>query len=111
MKQNMPEYISVLSDNNYDIFEEIFIDKYKNFIEMYWLIRNFSENTKSLKYKTTKKNILKIELIVENIDVNKVLSSIKKEIKDKNNINVELKDSDKIKIEIYSECEEEEGKE
>ena len=103
MKRNMPEYISVLSDNNYEIFEEIFNDKYKNFIEMYWLIRNFSDNTKSLKYKTTKKNILKIELVVENIDTKKVLSSIKKKIKDKNNINVEIKDDDIIKIEIYSE--------
>lgn len=103
MKRNMPEYISVLSDNNYEIFEEIFNDKYKNFIEMYWLIRNFSDNTKSLKYKTTKKNILKIELVVENIDTKKVLSSIKKKIKDKNNINVEIKDDDIIKMEIYSE--------
>ena len=59
MKQNMPEYITVLSNNNYDVFEEIFLDKYEKFIELFWLIKNFSDNTKTLKYKTTKKNILK----------------------------------------------------
>ena len=99
MKQNMPEYITVLSDNNYDVFEEIFLDKYEKFIELFWLIKNFSDNTKTLKYKTTKKNILKIELVVENISAKEVLSSIKKKIKGRDNIKAVLK-NDVINIEI-----------
>ena len=102
MKQNMPEYITVLSDNNYDVFEEIFLDKYEKFIELFWLIKNFSDNTKTLKYKTTKKNILKIELVVENISAKEVLSSIKKKIKGRDNIKAVLK-NDVINIEICSE--------
>ena len=102
MKQNMPEYITVLSDNNYDVFEEIFLDKYEKFIELFWLIKNFSDNTKTLKYKTTKKNILKIELVVENITAKEVLSSIKKKIKGRDNIKAVLK-NDVINIEICSE--------
>ena len=102
MKQNMPEYITVLSDNNYDVFEEIFLDKYVKFIELFWLIKNFSDNTKTLKYKTTKKNILKIELVVENISAKEVLSSIKKKIKGRDNIKAVLK-NDVINIEICSE--------
>ena len=103
----MPEYISILSEYNYDVFEEIFLDKYEEFIEMYWLIRNFSDNTKSLKYKTTKKDVLKIELEVENIEVKKVLNKIKKEIKGKENIKADAS-GNTVKIEIYSN---EEGKE
>ena len=102
MKQNMPEYITVLSDNNYDVFEEIFLDKYEKFIELFWLIKNFSDNTKTLKYKTTKKNILKIELVVENISAKEVLSSIKKKIKGRDNIKAVLK-NDVINIEICAE--------
>ena len=102
MKQNMPEYITVLSNNNYDVFEEIFLDKYEKFIELFWLIKNFSDNTKTLKYKTTKKNILKIELVVENISAKEVLSSIKKKIKGRDNIKAVLK-NDVINIEICSE--------
>ena len=102
MKQNMPEYITVLSNNNYDVFEEIFLDKYEKFIELLWLIKNFSDNTKTLKYKTTKKNILKIELVVENISAKEVLSSIKKKIKGRDNIKAVLK-NDVINIEICSE--------
>ena len=102
MKQNMQEYITVLSDNNYDVFEEIFLDKYEKFIELFWLIKNFSDNTKTLKYKTTKKNILKIELVVENISAKEVLSSIKKKIKGRDNIKAVLK-NDVINIEICSE--------
>ena len=102
MKQNMPEYITVLSNNNYDVFEEIFLDEYEKFIELFWLIKNFSDNTKTLKYKTTKKNILKIELVVENISAKEVLSSIKKKIKGRDNIKAVLK-NDVINIEICSE--------
>ena len=49
MKQNMPEYITVLSNNNYDVFEEIFLDKYEKFIELFWLIKNFQKTTINIK--------------------------------------------------------------
>ena len=49
-----------------------------------------------------KKNILKIELVVENISAKEVLSSIKKKIKGRDNIKAVLK-NDVINIEICSE--------
>ena len=33
----MPAYITELSGNDFEVLEEIFVDKYNKFIHLYWL--------------------------------------------------------------------------
>lgn len=87
MKKSIPEYIRVLSDNDFSILEEIFLDKYEKFLELYWLIRNYSENIVSLKYETVEeKDELKIKMKLANVKIDKVMKKIQKEIPDDSNI-------------------------
>ena len=67
----MVEYISVLSENKIDLLEEIIKHKYKKFTELYWMLKDYSNYISSLKYKSTKKEILKIEVKFSGIDVEK----------------------------------------
>lgn len=99
MKKSMPEYIATLSDNDFEILEEIFEDKYKKFLDVYWLIRDYSDYITTLKYKKTKKDILKIEFTITKLSVNKVMEGINSNIKSGSNILV-TNDGKTIKIEI-----------
>ena len=99
MKKSMPEYIATLSDDDFEILEEIFEDKYQKFLDVYWLIRDYSEYITTLKYKKTKKEILKIEFTVTKISVDKVMDQINSNIKSGSNILV-TNDGKVIKIEI-----------
>lgn len=77
MKATLPDYAMVLSENAYDILEEIFENKYRQFIRLFWLIKDYSDHISSLSYKTTsKKNTLKIELTVEKIKPEDVMDGI-----------------------------------
>ena len=99
MKKSMPEYIATLSDNDFEILEEIFEDKYKKFLDLYWLIRDFSDYITSLKYKKTKKDILKIEFTITKIKVSDVLEKINSNINSDSGILV-TNEGKIIKVEI-----------
>ena len=86
MKKSMPEYIAALSDNDYDILEEIFTDKYQKFVQLYWLICRYSDYISSLSYKVTKKDVLKVDLTLAKLKVSKVLDEMNSEISDDSNI-------------------------
>ena len=80
MKKTMVEYISVLSENKMDLLEEIINHKYKKFTELYWMLKEYSNYISSLKYKSTKKEILKIEVKFSGIDVEKILTDLNNSI-------------------------------
>ena len=102
MKKSMSEYIAILSESNYEILEEIFEDKYKKFISIYWLIRDYSDYITSLKYKKTKKDILKIEITLTKNNIDKVMKKIKSDINSDSNVLVS-NEGKIIKIEITKE--------
>ena len=58
MKKSMPEYIKALSDDKFEILQEIFENKYFKFLQLYWLIRQYSDYISSLKYKSTKRETI-----------------------------------------------------
>lgn len=102
MKQSLPEYLFFLSGNDYDILEEIFDFKYRKFIRFFWLIRDYSEYITSLSYKTSKKDSLKIEITITKLKPDKMMESLKKNIKDTDDILITNKGK-LIKIEIRKE--------
>ena len=54
----MPAYITELSDNDFEVLEEIFIEKYNKFIHLYWLLKEYSENISQLQYNSSSKDEL-----------------------------------------------------
>lgn len=99
MKKNMPEYITTLSDNNYEILEEIFEDKYHKFTQLYWLLKEYSDSITSLKYKSTDKDVLKIHMTVEGLDNDEVVDEIRNNIGEDCNVDI-WNDGDIIHIKI-----------
>jgi hypothetical protein len=86
MKKSMPEFITALSDNNFEVLEEIIEDKYTQFSQLYWLIKAYSDYITSLSYKVTKKEKLKVEMTVTKLNINKVLEEMQKNIPDNSDI-------------------------
>jgi len=107
MKATLPEYAIVLSENAYDILEELFEYKNKQFIRLFWLIKDVSDHISSLSYKTTsKKNTLKIEFTITKLKPETVLANIEKSITDEDDILITNKGK-LIRIEIKNKKEDE----
>lgn len=100
MKKSMPAYVAALSEDSFNILEEIFEDKYQKFIEFYWLIREYSDFITKLKYKKTKKEILKISIRLEGIDIDNVYDDLIDQISERDNIEI-TKSDEEIHLEIH----------
>lgn len=80
MKKNIAVYLTTLSENDYDILEEIIIDKYQQFIDAYWYLREYSDYISRLQYKKTKKHNLKLEISMVKLPMKEVVEEIRKRI-------------------------------
>lgn len=100
MKKSITNYLYALSEDDMDILYEIIAMKYRKFIQLYWLLKDFSNNIIKLKYKEkTEKNILKIVVGFSDINVNNVVDRLQNEInKSDRDITVELSDNEIIII-------------
>ena len=67
MHNSMPDYITELSGNDFEVLEEIFVDKYNKFIHLYWLLKEYSENISELHYNSSGKDELNISVKVVNV--------------------------------------------
>lgn len=64
MKANLPDFISTLSENQFEILDELITDKYAECIEMYWMIRNYADYITELTY-NQKKHSVSLNLTVK----------------------------------------------
>lgn len=99
MKKTMSNYLSTLSDNNFSVLEEIVVYKYKKFIDLYWLLKSYSDYISLLNYNDAPNDTLKIEVSMIGVDIEKVMKKLQKKIQDKESILIYNK-SKKIFIEI-----------
>lgn len=80
MKKTMTEYISALSGSNCDVLEKIIDKKYRKFITLYWLLKEYSNYISVLKYKDTADDILKIEVQLNGVDIDSVMENLQSNI-------------------------------
>lgn len=102
MKKSMTEYMSTLSENNMDILENIIQHKYRKFIALYWMLRDYSDYLVSLKYKETNHDSLKIEFRVANININDVVNGLLSSVDDSVQVDVK-KGKNSITLDIQKE--------
>lgn len=95
MLQTMPSYICAMSEGDIDVLEEIFIDKYFEFINLYWMLRDYSDHINSLTYDKKKKDSLSIKFTLDKLNPEDVVHELKR----LNNNNVKVSRS-KEKIQI-----------
>ena len=101
MKNTMTDYVAALSDQDFEILEDIFENKYLKFITLYNIINSYSDYISNLKYKKTKKEILKIEVVINKKNIDDVMEEINDYISSEDIDNVLIcNEGNVIKIEI-----------
>ena len=100
----MTDYLYALSEDSYEILYEIMSLKYRKFIRVYWLLKDFSDNIVVLKYEENSDNdILKISVTFFGIDASKVANKLRALIDDSDEIYIDIH-KDNIVIDIHK-CE------
>ena len=101
MKKTMTDYVNALSDQDFEILEDIFENKFLKFRMVYDIISGYSEYISNLKYKKTKKEILKIEVTINTKNIDDIMSEIISYISENDIDNVLIcNEGNVVKIEI-----------
>jgi len=101
MKKSMTDYLYALSENSYDNLYEIMSTKYRKFLRIYWLLKEFSDNITGLKYKEkSEKDRLKITVTFSGLDATTVSNKLRERIDDSDEIYIEV-NKNNIDIEIH----------
>ena len=78
MKKSMTDYLYALSENSYDNLYDIMSSKYRKFIRVYWLLKDYSDNITALKCKEkTDKDKLKIRVSLSGLDAEEVANELR----------------------------------
>ena len=79
MERNIPSYASTLAENNLEVLEDIISNRYIEFIDFYWMLREYTEFISSIKLKE-KKEGLKIGIKFSRINSKDVEENLKNTI-------------------------------
>ena len=101
MKKSISDYLYALSENSYDILYDIMSSKYRKFIRIYWLLKDYSDNIIALKYKEkTDKDRLKICVSLSGLDAEEVANKLRACIDNSDEIDISVHKCD-IDLDIY----------
>ena len=101
MKKSITDYLYALSEDSYENLYEIINNKYRKFIRIYWLLKDYSDYITFLKYKEkSEKDKLQISVTFSGIDnIDELASKLRTCIDDseeiyigvhKNNIDIDI---------------------
>lgn len=100
MKKSMIDYISVLTEKDYDTLEDIISNKYKKFITLYWILRDFSSYIAMLQYKKSSPDTMSIVIRFAGPDVLKLIKLLESEVSKYENVYIDNLDNGYIRIVI-----------
>lgn len=63
MKKSLTEYLSVLTNADVDIFEEILSKKYRKFIKFFTLVKDYTEYISKLEYELSDSDTLCVKIV------------------------------------------------
>lgn len=86
MKKSMIDYISVLTEDDYDTLEDIIANKYKKFVTLYWILREFSSYIAMLQYKKSSPETMNIQIRFAGTDVIKLIRLLESEVSKFDNV-------------------------
>ena len=98
MKKSMINYISVITEEDYDILEDIISNKYKKFVTLYWILREFSSYIAMLQYKKSSPDTLNILIRFAGKDVNKIINGLSHNISNQGNVFINRFDDGLIQL-------------
>lgn len=72
-----------MSEGDCDILEEIICQKYHEFLNCYWLLKEYSEFIDDMKYDDTEKDRLVIDIRMDKLNTEDVVKKLKGDCKQK----------------------------
>ena len=78
MLMTMPSYVCAMSEGDIDVLEEIFIEKYSEFVDCYWMLKQYSEDIKTLSYDKKKKDALSIKFTLDKLNPEDIVHELRK---------------------------------
>ena len=99
MERSIPSYANALAESNLEVLEDIITNRYIEFIDFYWMLREYTEFIGSVKLKE-KKEGLKIGIKFSRLNIKDVEKNLKNNVPKKTNCEIEKKD-DEIIIRLY----------
>lgn len=90
MERTIPSYIESACSGDFEILEEIFEDKYSEFLDCYWLLKEYTEFITSLDYERNKKN-LELNVSFKDLKISDVVEGLKENIPDGKNVDISSK--------------------
>ena len=99
MERNIPSYALALAENNLEVLEDIITNRYIEFIDFYWMLRDYTEYISSVKMKERKEG-LKISIKISMLDLDEVVTNLKLNIPKKSSCDIE-KDGKEIIITLF----------
>lgn len=103
MAKSMTEQVIELSDNDFDKLEEIFLDKYQKFIQLYWLLYGWDALIDQLIYNDSEASVLVVDVeLSSDAKPAEQMKKIKSAIKEMDNVTCSRK-KNRIRIEISKE--------
>ncbi len=98
----MPDYICAMSEGDFETLEEIFVDKYFEFIDCYWMLKKYSEDIATLTYDKKKKDGLSIKFTLSSLNPEDIVNELRKS-NDDDRVKI-TRSKDKIQLVIGKKC-------
>ena len=89
MDKKISDYVQALSDNDFDVLEEIFLKKYRKFLRCYYIISEYSDQITYIHYdKCDDDTKLRISFSVsgKSKTVDKIMSELAEEVDDSDDV-------------------------
>ena len=103
MQKSIRQYLYALTGSDYNLLFDLLSYRYKKFIEVYWLLKRYSENIIDIYYDNNEeKNTLLISASFSDIPASEVATYIKKNAVNKKEIKIKS-DKEELLIKIKKE--------
>ena len=93
MYRTIPSYIESACSGDFQIIEEIFENKYSEFMDFYWMLKEYTEFITSVEYEKNKKD-LELSITFKDLKTSDIVDGLKENIP--NNRKVDIKPNKKV---------------
>lgn len=77
MRANVGDFLDDIVESKFDRLEALMLHKYKQFLNLYWMLKSYASDIKSIKYNESDKDVLVVVVDVSNADNrNKILYEV-----------------------------------
>lgn len=97
MRDNVGDFLDAIVESKFDRLEALVLHNYKQFMHLYWMLRSYATDIKSLKYAESGKQILTVTVDITNSDTR---DTILCEVESDSNADSHIEEKNKLVIQM-----------